>query len=90
MKLKSIGKNQTELTFDLHHGQITVFFSYETPVAYKYQTSAIYDKSYAKKTEKQYSATTTRHINKFFDRYGFNGKTVETIPQQELDDIIKK
>lgn len=83
MKLKSIAKNQIELSFDLYHGTMTVFFSYETPVAY------VYDRAYAKKTEIKYSVTTTKHINKFFDRYGFNGKTVETIPQKQIDKIIE-
>lgn len=84
MKLKSIAKNQTELTFNLYHGQMIVFFSYETPVA------CVFDRSHAKKTENHYSSTTTKHINKFFERYGFNGKTVETIPQKQLNQIIEK
>jgi molybdopterin-guanine dinucleotide biosynthesis protein A len=83
VKIKSIAKNQTELTFALYHGQMTVFFSYKTPVAY------VYDRSYAKKTEKWYSTTTTRHINAFFDRHGFDGKAVDTIPQKQLDNIIE-
>ena len=61
MKLKSIAKNQTEVTFNLHHGSIIVFFSYETPVSY------VFDNAYARKTEKRYSSTTTKHINAFID-----------------------
>ena len=83
MNLKSIAKNQTELTFDLYHGTMIVFFSYDTPVAY------VFDRSHAKKTELKYSSTTTRHINSFFNRYDFDGKTVETIPQNKLNNIIE-
>lgn len=83
MKIKSVAKNQTELTFNMHHGVMTVFFSYETPVAY------VFDSSYAKKTSTRFSSTTERHINAFFGRYGFNSRTVETIPQKDIDSIIK-
>jgi hypothetical protein len=82
MRLRSIAKNQTELTFNMYHGQMTVFFSYETPVAY------LFDGNYARKTEKRFSNTTTKHINAFFARYGFNGKTVETIPQENISELI--
>lgn len=55
MKLKSIGKNQTEITI---HDMKVVFFSYETPVA------AFVDGTFYR-TGKKWSTTTTRHINQW-------------------------
>ena len=57
MKLKQIGSNQTEL--DLGFAQ--VFFSYETPVA-----ACLTDGTLVR-TEQWYSATTSKHINKWLN-----------------------
>ena len=57
MKLKNIGSNQTEL--DLGFAQ--VFFSYETPVA-----ACLTDGTLVR-TEQWYSATTSKHINKWLN-----------------------
>jgi len=78
MMLKSIGKNQTELTTK----KFTVFFSYNTPVAFC---------NIAKtgKTATHYSTTTTRHINAFFNRYGIDPKTVPKIQQETINNLIK-
>lgn len=54
MKLKSIGSNMTELNID----GVSILFSYDTPVAG-------WDALGAFRTDKHYSATTTRHINKY-------------------------
>ena len=54
MKLKNIGSNMTEL--DL--GRVTILFSYSTPVAGM-------DEQGMFRTDRQYSPTTTRHINKY-------------------------
>jgi len=83
MKLKSIAANQTELSFELYHGKMIILFSYETPVAY------VFDRAYAKKTEVGYSTTTTRHINAFLGRYGFDSKQTETIEQEKLNNLIE-
>ena len=63
MKVKSVGSNMTELVL----GNVTVLFSYETPVA------ASTDSGYIK-TEEKYSSTTTRHVNKWLE--GVNAKIV--------------
>ena len=57
MKLKPIASNMTELT--LANGT-QVLFSYETPVA-SWENGQFY------KTEKFWSKTTSRHINKWTD-----------------------
>lgn len=66
MKLKHIASNMTEL--HLNNG-IVVLFSYGTPVA---AHDCKPTNGYAPilgviKTNKKYSVTTTRHINKWFD-----------------------
>jgi hypothetical protein len=57
MKLKPIGSNMTELNTN----GISILFSYETPVAG-------YDSNGAFRTDKHYSSTTTRHINKYLGK----------------------
>ena len=55
MKLNPIQANLTEIT--LHNGK-KILFSYSTPVA-SWEDGQFY------KTEKKWSNTTTRHINKW-------------------------
>jgi hypothetical protein len=81
MILKPIAKNQTELSFTWKSGQMTLFFSYSTPVAY------VFDGMYAKKTGNVYSTTTTNHIKAFFYRYGFDPDKVEIVNQEYFDFI---
>ena len=76
MKIKGIAKNQTELTLN----NTIVLFSYETPVA-------CIEDNVGYKTITKYSSTTTRHINAFFVRHCITD--VKTVPQQEIDNIIK-
>lgn len=57
MKLKNLGPNQSEVVFK----DATIFFSYETPVAAHVPGMGFL------RTESKYSATTTRHINKWLD-----------------------
>jgi len=57
MKLKQIGSNQTELNL----GFVQVFFSYETPVAARLTDGTLV------RTEQWYSATTSKHINKWLN-----------------------
>ena len=57
MKLHYYATNRTVLIFN--NGTTEVFFSYETPVA------GYSDKLGYVKTDKWYSSTTTRHINKY-------------------------
>ena len=68
MELKQIGSNMTELTVN----GTSILFSYETPVAG-------YDSQGAFRTDKHYSSTTTKHINKYL-----GGKGVGRILSQEL------
>ena len=56
MKLTPIAANQTSVSFN---DGTEVFFSYKTPVA-----AYLPSKGYVK-TEKFYSVTTSRHINKY-------------------------
>jgi len=73
MKLRPVGSNQTELTIN----GITILFSYTTPVA-------ILGLGGNYKTEKWYSQTTTRHINKFFKGL----ETPKEIPQNVIDNYF--
>ena len=76
MKLRQYGSNQTELS--LLCGAV-VFFSYETPVA------ALLPSGRYIRTEKKWSVTTSKHINKWL-----TGVTspVEQVPQEELHRLV--
>ena len=73
MKLKQIGSNQTEL--DLGFAQ--VFFSYETPVA-----ACLTDGTLVR-TDQWYSATTSKHINKWLE-----GCDALTVSQYRIDCLL--
>lgn len=74
MKLKPLGSNMTELTV----GNVSVLFSYETPVAG-------WDDRGAFRTEKKYSKTTTKHINKYL-----GGKDVgRIVVQSYIDSLVR-
>ena len=77
MKLHSYATNRTVLIFN--GGTTEVFFSYETPVA------GYSDKLGYVKTDKWYSSTTTRHINKYID-----GKNHTVVSQSVIDDLLKE
>ena len=70
MKLTPIAANQTSVTFN---DGTEVFFSYKTPVA-----AYLPEKGYVK-TEKFYSVTTSRHINKYLPT-----KDVPTVSEEFL------
>ena len=70
MKLTPIAANQTSVTFN---DGTEVFFSYEPPVA-----AYLPSKGYVK-TEKFYSVTTSRHINKYLPT-----KDVPTVSEEFL------
>lgn len=72
MKLKPIKANMTEL--HLANGDV-VLFSYETPVAARTMEGPF-------KTDKHWSATTTRHIN------AWGGKEWPTRTQAFFDGLI--
>lgn len=72
MRIESLGANQTVVTLS---SGCQIFFSYETPVA------AIFD-GVSYKTDRNYSKTTTRHINAWL---GNGGKNAVVKPQCYFD-----
>ena len=70
MQLTPIAANQTSVTFN---DGTEVFFSYKTPVA-----AYLPDRGYVK-TEKFYSVTTSRHINKYLGALNYSQVEQETI-----------
>lgn len=78
MNLKPLGTNKTEL--DLGEGR-KLLFSYETPVAYTFNTSA---GRVFWITNKFYSRTTTRHINSWLPR----ADAIE-VPQEQIDSMME-
>ena len=78
MKLNRIGNNETVVSFD----DVTeVLFSYDTPVAGRRLTD---DGLQIFKTDKKWSVTTSKHINKYLKQ--FNAEAVE-LPQDEINAI---
>ena len=69
MKLKPIGNNQTELDT----GKAVILFSYETPVA-------VYSHGKYYRTDKYFSPTTSKHINKWI-----GDNPYVTIPQTQIE-----
>jgi len=74
MNIKPIGSNMTELQVNGHR----ILFSYETPVAAWDNDS--YDWV---RTNKFWSKTTSRHINKWLD-----GVEALEVPQNEIDELV--
>ena len=68
MKLISIALNQTEIT---RGNSPTIFFSYSTPVAVFVPGKG------ALCTNKKYSSTTSKHINKTVKRWGCSRTDVD-------------
>lgn len=77
MKLKQIASNMTELTVN---PSVTVFFSYETPVAARLAYGELV------RTEEWYSATTTKHINKWLRS---QGREARTVSQSHINGLLK-
>ena len=74
MKLNPIAANQNEVV--LNNGD-TIFFSYKTPVA-----AYLPEKGYVR-TEKFWSVTTSRHINKWL-----NGTNATELPQEVFNELV--
>ena len=71
MKIRVIGQNQTEVT----NGNMSILFSYNTPVAYvNHQLGKFF------KTSKKWSKTTSKHINQWLD-----GSDASEISQEQLE-----
>jgi len=75
MKLKKLGNNETEL---ITENGTRILFSYETPVA------VINKDDYKFVTEKYYSKTTSRHINKWIGKVYSN---VHHVSQSGIDNL---
>ena len=76
MRIKNIGSNQTVVVSKLPNGRtLEVLFSYETPVAVRRPTVDY-------KTERKWSVTTSKHINKFLPQCQ---SRVQIVPQEDLD-----
>lgn len=75
IKLKQIASNMTVL----RRNEDEILFSYETPVA-------IYDSKNLQyfKTDRKWSATTSRHITKWLD-----GVEAKPVPQSFIDSFVK-
>ena len=73
MRLRHVGSNMTEVDAPL----ATILFSYSTPVA-----ACMHDGSGFVRTDKKWSVTTTRHINKWLA-----GAKARTVPQAALDNL---
>jgi len=83
MNLRPIKANMNEITV----GNITVLFSYKTPVAY--HESGV---GYAK-TNKYWSRTTSRHITQWLSLNGYNeklGDGLREVDQEVLDNLLNE
>ena len=74
MQLVPLASNMTEVETDLGR----VLFSYRTPVA-----AYVYGEGYVR-TEKWWSVTTSRHINKWIGK----DVTTEEVSQTYLDNLV--
>jgi predicted RNA-binding Zn-ribbon protein involved in translation (DUF1610 family) len=76
-QLATLGANKTALIFD----NLTVYFSYATPVAvYKPREGTIFV------TAKKWSPTTSKHINQFIA--DSEAENTERVPQADLDKMV--
>jgi len=73
LNLKPIANNMNELVVN----GVSILFSYETPVAG-------WDNQGAFRTEEKYSATTTKHVNKYL-----GGKDIgRTVSQEYINSLV--
>ena len=78
MQLTPIASNMTEV----ETSEARILFSYRTPVA-----AYVFGVGYVK-TDKWWSVTTSRHINKWLDlRYG---ETAKEVSQTYLDNLVQE
>lgn len=73
MHVRSLGSNQTQVTTG---SDTRILFSYETPVA-----AFVPGRGYLK-TRRQFSRTTSKHINQWL-----SGEEAQIVDQEELDKI---
>tara|TARA_R100001082_G_C4272366_1_gene120308 strand:+ start:287 stop:565 length:279 start_codon:yes stop_codon:yes gene_type:complete len=88
LKLKSIAKNQTEVTLN---DETTVFFSYETPVAAMLSTQEGWNTCLRfVKTSKKWGPTTTRHINKWLESKGIEKHRAKELEQDFFNNLLEE
>lgn len=81
MRISPIASNMTEIEI----GNKTILFSYKTPVAF-HEAGVGYAK-----TNKHWSVTTSRHINKWLKLNGYSkerGDGLREVGQSELDAMV--
>ena len=78
MTLNKIGNNETEVTF----GDVTVLFSYNTPVAAHVCPYGFF------RTSKSWSRTTSRHVGAFLTRHNATPSGVQTRAQDAFDALM--
>ena len=78
MNLTPLASNMTEV----ETGKYRVLLSYKTPVAYK-----ILGLSTVYKTNKYWSRTTTRHINKWLGSFQYDAPVIE-VNQETIDSLF--
>ena len=82
MQLTPIASKMTEV----ETSEARILFSYRTPVA-----AYVFGRGYVK-TEKYWSVTTSRHINKWIKmdlpQAGFVAVNTEEVPQDYLDNLV--
>lgn len=86
LKLRQIASNMTEAEI----GPITILFSYSTPVA---GFNPVYGPNETGhfKTDRFFSQTTSRHINKYFrNEWDVNPDDVRTVSQDRIDSMAQK
>lgn len=89
MKLKPIASNMTELELD----GAEILFSYQTPVAAIIDGGIVNGIAYRRfvRTNKKWSQTTSRHINKFAEIKGFIASSDNALqPQEFFDNLISR
>lgn len=74
MRLTNLGANKTEIT---NANGVTVFFSYNTPVAAQTEKGALL------RTEQKYSVTTSKHINQWLA-----GREALSVDQKTIDALL--
>ena len=77
MRLKQLGSNTTQVTYDLHSGPMDILFSYQTPVA-----AWLPNRGYIR-SQKKFSPTTTKHINQWL-----NGAEAYEVPQSDIEELV--
>lgn len=78
LSLRQIAPNQTLVCTE----KATILFSYRVPVA-----AYLPSERRCIRTEKRYSVTTSKHINKWLATYSH--LLVDTVPQAEIDALLR-